>query len=262
MSTTTASVSCGGRLSRAVAEARHFSRTDRTRWDISRPVSARDGAAGCRMRGRIRGRGSRTPTGCRRPGDTPRTHSARRCRTAGSCRCGRSRCLCGNRGALRWRIGGRTDRWTVASSSSNLRRPSVTSGRCVVRNQYTTQGGGAAPARHRERRYNRIWVVVAMRFVSMNVSTKKMLGVAAAAWLLAAPAFADKKLDDAIARADQQLQRGHPEEGVKTLQRVAEQTPGPEAYSALARFQWKTGDADGAAKSAAKAVELSASAAP
>jgi tetratricopeptide (TPR) repeat protein len=96
----------------------------------------------------------------------------------------------------------------------------------------------------------------------MNVSMKKTLGVAVAAWLLAAPAFADKKLDDAIARADQQLQRGHPEEGVKTLQRVAEQTPSPEAYAALSRFQWKTGDADGAAKSSTKAVELSASAAP
>lgn len=96
----------------------------------------------------------------------------------------------------------------------------------------------------------------------MNVSMKKMLAVAAAAWLVAAPALADKKLDDAVARADQQLQRGHPEEGVKTLQRVAEQTPSAEAYAALARFQWKVGEADGAGKSAAKAVELSASAAP
>src|SRR5437867_10718372 len=101
-----------------------------------------------------------------------------------------------------------------------------------------------------------------MRFVSMNVSLKKMLGVAAAAWLLAAPALADKKLDDAVARADQQLQRGHPEEGVKTLQRLAEQAPSAEAYAALARFQWKVGDAEGAGKSAGKAQELSASAPP
>jgi tetratricopeptide (TPR) repeat protein len=95
----------------------------------------------------------------------------------------------------------------------------------------------------------------------MNVSMK-MLGAAAAAWMVAVPALADKKLDDAVARAEQQLQRGHPEEGVKGLQRVAEQTPTAEAYAALARFQWKTGDADGAGKSATKAVELSASAAP
>ena len=95
----------------------------------------------------------------------------------------------------------------------------------------------------------------------MNVSMK-VLAVSAAAWMAAVPALADKKLDDAVARAEQQLQRGHPEEGVKGLQRVAEQTPSPEAYSALARFQWKTGDADGAAASSRKAVELSASAAP
>ena len=96
----------------------------------------------------------------------------------------------------------------------------------------------------------------------MNVSMKQMLGVAAAIAMTAAPALGDKKLDDAKARADQQLQRGHPEEGVKTLQRLAEQTPSPEAYAALAHFQWKTGDADGAGKSATKAIELSASAAP
>lgn len=95
----------------------------------------------------------------------------------------------------------------------------------------------------------------------MNVSMKVLAG-AAAALMVAGPALADKKLDDAVARAEQQLQRGHPEEGVKGLQRVAEQTPSPEAYAALARFQWKTGDADGAGKSLSKAVELSSSAAP
>jgi len=94
----------------------------------------------------------------------------------------------------------------------------------------------------------------------MNVSMK-VLGVTAAALMVAGPALADKKLDDAVARAEQQLQRGHPEEGVKGLQRVAEQTPSPEAYLALSRFQWKTGDAEGAGKSATKAVELSSSAA-
>jgi superkiller protein 3 len=89
-----------------------------------------------------------------------------------------------------------------------------------------------------------------------------MLGTAAAILMAAMPAFADKKLDDAVARAEQQLQRGHPEEGVKGLVRVAEQAPSAEAYIALGRFQWKTGDAEGAAKSAAKAVDLSSSAAP
>jgi tetratricopeptide (TPR) repeat protein len=95
----------------------------------------------------------------------------------------------------------------------------------------------------------------------MNVP-KKMLAAATAAWMIATPVLADKKLDDAVARAEQQLQRGHPEEGVKAIQRVAEQAPSAEAYAALARFQWKTGDAEGAAKSANKAVELSGSAAP
>jgi len=95
----------------------------------------------------------------------------------------------------------------------------------------------------------------------MNVP-KKMLAAVAAASMIAAPVLADKKLDDAVARAEQQLQRGHPEEGVKTLQRLNDQTPSAEAAVALARFQWKTGDAEGAAKNATKAVELSASAAP
>ena len=94
-------------------------------------------------------------------------------------------------------------------------------------------------------------------------SSMKTVAAALAAWTLAvAPARADKKVDDAIARADQQLQRGHPEEGVKTLQRLAEQAPSAEAYAALARFQWKVGDAEGAGKSAGKAQELSASAPP
>src|SRR5262245_33848168 len=103
-----------------------------------------------------------------------------------------------------------------------------------------------------------------MRFGSMNPSVNKtMAAIATLACLLAAgPARADKKLDDAVARAEQQLQRGHPEEGVKGLQKLAEQAPAADVYAALARFQWKTGDAEGAAKSAAKAVELSASAAP
>src|ERR1700730_18238346 len=100
-----------------------------------------------------------------------------------------------------------------------------------------------------------------MRFAPMNVSMT-MLGVAAAAWMTAAPVLADKKLDDAVARAEQQLQRGHPEEGVKTLQRLADQGPHAEAYGALARFHGNTGDAEVAAKSAGKAVELSASAPP
>src|SRR5688572_26077918 len=99
-------------------------------------------------------------------------------------------------------------------------------------------------------------VPAGMRGWSMRFSNRKLAAVLAASTLAAPPALADKKLDEAIARAEQQLQRGHPEEGVKSLQRLADQTANAEAYAALARFQWKTGDAEGAGRSSARAVEL------
>ena len=49
-----------------------------------------------------------------------------------------------------------------------------------------------------------------------------LLAVAACAAL---PAWADKRIDDAVAKADAQLARGKVEEAVKTLQKASAQAP-------------------------------------
>src|SRR4051812_43679828 len=83
-----------------------------------------------------------------------------------------------------------------------------------------------------------------------------------AAVLVAAPAFADKKLDDAVAKAESLADKGKPEEAVKAVQKVAEQANSPDAYLALARIQQRFGTPEEAQASVTKAVELSTSAAP
>jgi len=84
------------------------------------------------------------------------------------------------------------------------------------------------------------------------------------AWgLLATPALADKKLDDAIAKAEDQLQKGKPEEALKTMQKVvSQQESSPEAQLEMSRFQERLGNLDDAAASLAKATQLAASAPP
>src|SRR4029079_15067776 len=71
------------------------------------------------------------------------------------------------------------------------------------------------------------------------------------------PAFADKKLDDAVAKAESLAEKGKPEEAVKAVQKVAEQSNSAEAYVALARFQSRLASPDEAQASFTKAVELS-----
>jgi tetratricopeptide (TPR) repeat protein len=85
---------------------------------------------------------------------------------------------------------------------------------------------------------------------------RRKLAATLALVLLASPVLADKKLDDAIAKAEEQLQKGKPEEGLKGLQKVVTGSPSSEGYLALARFQEKLGSLDDAAASAAKAVDL------
>jgi tetratricopeptide (TPR) repeat protein len=83
--------------------------------------------------------------------------------------------------------------------------------------------------------------------------------------LLAAPAFADKKVDDAVANAEEKLQKGKPEDGLKVLEKLVSQVTTSEAYVALARYQQKMGSPDqleAASQSAAKALELASSASP
>ena len=59
-----------------------------------------------------------------------------------------------------------------------------------------------------------------------------------------------------------QAEKGRPEEGLKGLQKVAEQSNSSEAYLALARFQSRHGSADEAQASFTKAAELSKAATP
>ena len=80
--------------------------------------------------------------------------------------------------------------------------------------------------------------------------------------LAAAPAFADKKLDDAVAKAESLAEKGKPEEGIKAVQKVAEQSNSAEAYIALGRLQNRLASPEEAQTRLAKAVELSASATP
>lgn len=71
---------------------------------------------------------------------------------------------------------------------------------------------------------------------------------------------ADKRVEEAVARAESQLQKGKPEEALKIMQRVVGQVPGPEAQAALARIQDRAGMTEEAAATAAKAVEGAGSA--
>jgi len=80
--------------------------------------------------------------------------------------------------------------------------------------------------------------------------------------LLASPARADKKLDDAVAKAEDQVAKGKPEEAVKTLQKAAAQTPGSEGQVALCNLQAKLGNFDEATAACAKARDLSATEPP
>jgi len=72
---------------------------------------------------------------------------------------------------------------------------------------------------------------------------------------LAAPAFADKKLDDAIAKAEEQFQKGKPDEAIKTLQKAISQSPAsPEGHLALARLQQRVGSLNETADALKQAI--------
>jgi tetratricopeptide (TPR) repeat protein len=79
----------------------------------------------------------------------------------------------------------------------------------------------------------------------------------------AAPAWADKRLDDAVKKAEAQLAKGKPEEAVKILQKAAAQAPrDPEPPLALARLHTRLGRLDEAGNALAKAGELAGTAPP
>jgi len=79
----------------------------------------------------------------------------------------------------------------------------------------------------------------------------------------AVSAQADKRLDEAVARAEQQVAQGKPDEALRILQKAATQARrDPEAQLALAALQTKLGKLDDAGASLAKAGELAPSAPP
>jgi superkiller protein 3 len=89
---------------------------------------------------------------------------------------------------------------------------------------------------------------------------KTTLSMAAALSLLAGPALADKKLDEAIAKAEEQLAKGKPEEALKTLAKEVEKNPSTLAHTALANFQIRLAMCDEAVVNADRAVQMAAGA--
>jgi len=83
---------------------------------------------------------------------------------------------------------------------------------------------------------------------------KTMFSAVAVIALLAAPVLADQKVDEAVAKANDQLQKGKTEEALKTVQKLAS-NPNPEAQLAVGHFQERFGNLDDAATAYAKAAE-------
>jgi tetratricopeptide (TPR) repeat protein len=86
---------------------------------------------------------------------------------------------------------------------------------------------------------------------------KRVLAALTAAAFLAAAAVAQSKLDQAIAKADEQLAKGKPEDAVKTLTKAAAEA-GAEGQVALGRLQERVGNLEAAAE-AYKEARASAS---
>lgn len=91
----------------------------------------------------------------------------------------------------------------------------------------------------------------------MTKTTLALMAVLAVA--ASSPVLADKKVDDAIAKAEGQLEKDRSDDALKTLQKVL--SP-PEAYLALARLQLRAGKLDEAGPTLGQAVELAGGATP
>ncbi len=86
---------------------------------------------------------------------------------------------------------------------------------------------------------------------------RKLAAALVAFGLLAAPVHADRKLDEAVAKAEEQLQKGKPEDALKTLTKLTEQNPSGDAFVALARLQERLGNLDDAAATLTRAKDAS-----
>jgi tetratricopeptide (TPR) repeat protein len=76
---------------------------------------------------------------------------------------------------------------------------------------------------------------------------KRVLAALAVVAFLVAPAAAQSKLDQAVAKAEEQLLKGKPEDAVKTLTKAAAEA-GAEGQIALGRLHERIGDLEAAAK--------------
>jgi len=84
--------------------------------------------------------------------------------------------------------------------------------------------------------------------------TTRIVLLTAACGLLAWPLRADKKLDDAVAKAEEQIQKGKVDEAAKTIQKML-QPPTAEGHIAAARLQVRMGKYEDAAATAAAGVQ-------
>lgn len=84
--------------------------------------------------------------------------------------------------------------------------------------------------------------------------TTRIVLLTAACGLLAWPARADKKLDDAVAKAEEQIAKGKVADAEKTIQKML-QPPTAEAHVAAARLQLRLGKYEEAAATAAAGVQ-------
>ena len=91
--------------------------------------------------------------------------------------------------------------------------------------------------------------------------TTRFVLLTAVCGLLALPLHADKRVDDAVAKAEDQITKGKTEEAVKTIQKLVSQ-PSAEAFTAAARLQVRMGKIEEAAQSAAQAVQQAGAATP
>jgi tetratricopeptide (TPR) repeat protein len=88
----------------------------------------------------------------------------------------------------------------------------------------------------------------------------KMTAVFLTACLMASAAYADKRVDDAFARAASQIEKGRPDDAIKTVEKLP---PSAEGQLALARVLWRVGNnAERATAAATKAAEMATTADP
>ncbi len=72
---------------------------------------------------------------------------------------------------------------------------------------------------------------------------------------VAVPALADQKVDEAVAKAMDQLQKGKQEDALKTMNKLVGGTPTSDAFLAMGRFQDRVGNLDEAVSALQRAVD-------